>query len=91
MKWDPQVEALLDRLVSKQPEGFRAMSRPIYSQGAESMAQERGSTVVEERDLLLTILAEVPHYVREKVLDGLEKEGIDLEKYKRLLPEGWDD
>ncbi len=91
MEWNPQVEALLDRLVSKQPEEFRAMSRPVFSRTAESMAQERGSAVVEERDLVLAMITEVPPFVREKAFDGLEKEGVDLERYKALLPEGWDD
>lgn len=86
MEWDPKVWQALKDAISPMPPFVRQKALKIIIETSETFARERGSEVVEEKDLVKAAKIKTPAFVRQRVLDALAEAGINVEAAEETEP-----
>ena len=81
MTWEKTTEEKFKKVLSKMPIFHRHMTEVTAIAKAEKNAQERGSRIVEEADLLYAMFSEVPLQFYSLMIRLLEHVGFDYKKY----------
>jgi DNA replicative helicase MCM subunit Mcm2 (Cdc46/Mcm family) len=79
MPWDEDLWHKLKDAISPMPPFVRHRALRTIVEASEALAQERGSEVVEEEDLVKAAKTKTPALTRQRMLDGLVEMGIDVE------------
>jgi DNA replicative helicase MCM subunit Mcm2 (Cdc46/Mcm family) len=86
MPWDEDLWRKLKDAISPMPPFVRQRALRTIVEASEAFAQERGSEVVEEEDLLKAAKTKIPALTRQRMLDALVEVGIDVEAAKGAEP-----
>jgi len=81
MTWEKATEEKFKRMLAKMPIFHRHMTEVGATVKAEKNAKERGSRVVEEKDLMLAMFSEVPLQFYSLMIRLLDDVGFDYKKY----------
>jgi len=79
MPWDEDLWRKLKDAISPMPPFVRQQGLRTIIEASEALAQERGSEVVEEEDLVKAAKTKIPALARQRMLDGLVEVGISVE------------
>jgi hypothetical protein len=79
MPWDENLWRKLKDAISPMPPFVRQQALRTIVEASESLAQERGSEVVEEKDLVKAAKTKTPVRSRQHMLDSLSEVGINIE------------
>jgi DNA replicative helicase MCM subunit Mcm2 (Cdc46/Mcm family) len=86
MPWNEDLWRKLKDAVSLMPSFVRQRALRTIIEASEALAQERGSEVVEEEDLVKAAKTKTPVLTRQRMLDGLEDVGINIEAAEGAKP-----
>ena len=81
MDWEKTTQEKFDLMISKVPLFHRGLAQVFAGRKAEENAQERGSTLVEEQDVVGAFFTEVPKPFYSMMIRLLEHTGFDYKKY----------
>ncbi|MFQ6100933.1 MAG: hypothetical protein ACE5OS_06810 [Anaerolineae bacterium] len=79
MPWDQGLWQQLKDAVSPMPPFVRQRALKTIIEASETFAQERGSEVVQEEDLVKAAKTRTPVLTRRRMLDALAEMGIKVE------------
>jgi DNA replicative helicase MCM subunit Mcm2 (Cdc46/Mcm family) len=79
MPWDEGLWRKLKDAISPMPPFVRQRALRTIIEASEALAQERGSEVVEEEDLVKAAKTRTPALTRQQMLDSLVDVGINVE------------
>jgi DNA replicative helicase MCM subunit Mcm2 (Cdc46/Mcm family) len=86
MLWNEELWWKLKDAVSAMPPFVRQRALRTIVEASEALAQERGSEVVEEEDLVKAAKTKTPVLTRQRMLDVLVEVGIDVEAAEGTEP-----
>ena len=86
MLWDEDLWRKLKDAISPMPPFVRQRALNTIIEASEALAQERGSKVVEEEDLLKAAKTKTPALTRQRMLDALAEVGINVEAAEGTKP-----
>ena len=86
MPWNEDLWQKLKDAVSAMPSFVRQRALRTIVEASEALAQERGSEVVEEEDLVKAAKTKTPALTRQRMLDGLVDVGINVEAAEGTEP-----
>jgi len=86
MSWDEDLWRKLKDAISPMPLFVRQRALRTIVEASEALAQERGSEVVEEEDLLKAAKTKTPALTRQRMLDALVEVGINVEAAEGTEP-----
>lgn len=86
MPWDEDLWRKLKDAISPMPPFVRQRALRTIVEASEALAQERGSEVVEEEDLLKAAKTKTPALTRQRMLDALVEVGINVEAAEGTEP-----
>jgi hypothetical protein len=76
MPWDEDLWQRLKDAVSPMPPFVRRRALKTVIEAGETLAQERGSEVVQQKDLVEAAKTKAPPLGRQRMLDALAEMGI---------------
>lgn len=79
MPWNEDLWRKLKDAISPMPPFVRQRALSTIIEACEALAQERGSEVVEEEDLLKAAKTKTPALTRQRMLNALAEVGINIE------------
>lgn len=79
MPWNEDLWRKLKDAVSAMPSFVRQRALRNIVEASEALAQERGSEVVEEEDLVKAAKTKTPALTRQLMLDALVEVGINVD------------
>lgn len=79
MAWDGQLWRKLKDAVSPMPVFIRRRALKTIIEAAEQLARERGSSEVQQQDLVEAALHKTPRLARRTMLAALVEQGIEIE------------
>ena len=82
LRWEPNALSKYNHMVSKIPLFHREIAKQIVEKKAPLLAQERGSTLVEEQDIVRAFFSEVPHAFYSLMIRLLQEAKFDYKKYE---------
>jgi hypothetical protein len=86
MPWDEDLWQKLKDAISPMPPFVRQRALRTIVEASEVLAQERGSEVVEEEDLVKAAKTKTTALARQRMLDGLAEVGINVEAAEGAEP-----
>jgi hypothetical protein len=86
MPWNEVLWWRLKDAISPMPPFVRQRALRTIVEASETLAQERGSEVVEEQDLVEAAKTKTPALTRQRMLDGLKDVGINVEAAEGTKP-----
>lgn len=81
LEWEKTALEKYNHMISKIPLFHREIARQIVEKKAPMLAQERGSSKVEEQDIVRAFFSEVPHAFYSLMIRLLEEAKFDYKKY----------
>ena len=81
MHWDPVALGKYNKLLNLIPIFHRRIAQEVVNKKAELLAQSRGSTMVEEADIVQSFIAEVPKAFFSMMIRIMDEVGLDYKKY----------
>ncbi|MBU4128551.1 hypothetical protein KJ582_00355 [bacterium] len=82
MDWDEKTYENFKKLINQAPVFSRKTAERLVSQKAEGNANARGSTKIEEEDMVKAFLSETPGPFKKRMFTDMERFGIDYKKYQ---------
>jgi hypothetical protein len=82
MDWDEKVYENFKKLIDQAPVFSRKTAERLTSQKAEENARARGSSRIEEEDMIRAFLSETPGPFKRRMFADMERFGIDYKKYQ---------
>jgi hypothetical protein len=79
MPWDKDLWQRLKDAISPMPPFVRQRALRTIIEASETFARERGSEVVQEKDLVRAAVTKTPALTRQRMLDALAEMGIRVE------------
>jgi hypothetical protein len=79
MPWDEDLWQRLKDAISPMPPFVRQRALRTIIEASETFARERGSEVVQEKDLVRAAKTKTPALTRRQMLDALAEMGIRVE------------
>ena len=79
MPWDKDLWQRLKDAISPMPPFVRQRALRTIIEASETFARERGSEVVQEKDLVRAAKTKTPALTRRQMLDALAEMGIRVE------------
>jgi hypothetical protein len=79
MPWDKDLWQRLKDAISPMPPFVRQRALRTIIEASETFARERGSEVVQEKDLVRAAKTKIPALTRQRMLDALAEMGIGVE------------
>jgi hypothetical protein len=81
IKWEDEAYRKYELMISKIPLFHREIAKQVVNKKAIINAVERGSSKVEEGDIIRAFLSEVPHTFYSLMVRLFEEVGFDFKKY----------
>jgi len=81
--WENEVKELFGRLMQYTPDIFRDVATKTISKMAEDRAKSRNSSCVQREDMVVAFLEGTPEFFKNVMLNGLEKEGVEVAEYQK--------
>ena len=81
MNWDAEALGKYNKLLNLIPIFHRLIAQEVVNKKAELLAQSRGSTMVEEADIVQSFIAEVPKAFFSMMIRIMDEVGLDYKKY----------
>ena len=85
MQWDAQTQRKYDEMISKIPLFHREIINQVVPVKSQESAKARGSSVVEEKDVVSAFFTEVPKAFYSLMIRLMDEVGFD---YKDLISNG---
>ena len=82
MNWDSVALSKYNKLLNLIPIFHRRLAKEVVNKKAEQMALARGSSIVEEMDIVRAFLTEVPKAFYSLMIRIMDEVGFDYKKYK---------
>ncbi len=82
VEWEVEALAKYTKMLSKIPIFHREITRQVVEKEAVLKAQERGSSIVEESDIIMSFLEEVPKAFYSLMIRLMDDVGFDYKKYE---------
>ena len=82
LKWEPSAFKKYQEMITKIPLFHREIAKKVVDKRAPMLAQERGSNVVEESDIVKAFFAEVPMTFYSLMIRLFEEVKFDYKKYE---------
>jgi DNA replicative helicase MCM subunit Mcm2 (Cdc46/Mcm family) len=86
MPWDENLWRKLKDAISPMPPFVRQRALRTIVEASEALAQERGSEVVEEEDLVKAAKTKTPALTRQRMLDSLAEVGVNVKAAEESEP-----
>jgi hypothetical protein len=83
LQWDPIALDKYNKMLTRIPIFHREIARQVVCKKAEINAKERGASRIEEGDLVLAFLAEVPKAFYSLMIRIMDEVNLDYKKYDR--------
>ena len=81
MHWDAVALGKYNKMLNLIPIFHRRLAKEVVNKKAEQNAQERGSALVQEEDIVYAFLAEVPKAFYSLMIRIMDEVGFDYKKY----------
>jgi hypothetical protein len=81
MQWDEVALGKYNKMLNLIPVFHRRLAQEVVNKKAEQDAQARGSSKVEESDIVKAFLAEVPKAFYSLMIRIMDEVGFDYKKY----------
>ena len=81
MHWDAEALGKYNKMLNMIPVFHRRLAKEVVNIKAEQMAQARGSSKVEESDIVRSFLTEVPKAFYSLMIRTMDEVGLDYKKY----------
>ncbi len=81
IKWNEETRKHFDQVIGNLPQFHRTIAQQLVKESAETIAQERSSPCVEEKDLVVAFFKEVPPAFKDMMKRLFNQQGIDYSKY----------
>ena len=81
IKWDQKAEEHFNQIIVNLPQFHRSIAEQLVKESAENLAQERGSEIVQENDLVVAFFKEVPPAFKDMMKRMFNQQGIDYTRY----------
>jgi hypothetical protein len=81
MDWEPKTQERFKLMISKMPLFHRGIAEETVTKEAQENARLRGSSVVEEEDVVGAFFSDVPSPFYSMMVRLLEQSGFDYKKY----------
>jgi len=88
MQWDEITQNKFKGMISKIPVFHRGITLEVVTKKAEESAQARGSSQVEEVDVINAFFSDVPSPFYSMMVRLLEQSDFDYRKYGYPKPQG---
>lgn len=82
MEWNPEAEDKYKKMLKKIPLFHRQITQEVVDKMAPQNAQERGSQLIEEEDIVKAFLCEVPQTFYSIMIRLMDDVGFDYKKYE---------
>jgi len=76
--WPDRVERLYDTIMGNIPDNFRSVARGASHRSIVEIARKRGSNEINEEDVLMGVIKNIPEAFRNNMINGLKQLGVDL-------------
>ena len=80
MHWDELALSKYNKMLNLIPVFHRRLAKEVVNKKAEQMAQTRGSSTVEETDIVKAFLTEVPKAFYSLMIRIMDEVGLDYKK-----------
>jgi hypothetical protein len=81
MHWDQEALGKYNKMLHLIPIFHRGLAKEVVNKKAEQLAQARGSTHVEEKDIVQAFFSEVPKAFYSLMIRIMHDAGFDYKKY----------
>lgn len=81
MQWDALALSKYNKMLNLIPVFHRRLAKEVVNKKAEQMAMARGSSSVEEIDIVKSFLTEVPKAFYSLMIRIMDEVGFDYKKY----------
>jgi hypothetical protein len=81
MQWDEMALSKYNKMLNMIPVFHRRLAQEVVNKKAEQGAVARGSSKVEEADIVQAFLAEVPKAFYSLMIRIMDEVGLDYKKY----------
>jgi len=81
MNWDAVALSKYNKMLNLIPIFHRRLAQEVVNKIAEQGAQDRGSLIVEESDIVHAFLTEVPKAFYSLMIRTMDEVGFDYKKY----------
>ncbi|MDD3375268.1 MAG: hypothetical protein PHY73_06050 [Candidatus Omnitrophica bacterium] len=85
MLWDVKIQKKYEEMISKIPLFHREIINQVVPIKSQDNAKQRGSSVIEEKDVVSAFLTEVPKAFYSLMIRLMDEVGFD---YKELISNG---
>ena len=82
IKWDAEIEKKFHLMISKIPLFHRQMAERVVKVAAEENARQRNSSLVQEEDVVLAFLSDVPKPFYSMMIKLFEVVGFNYKQYQ---------
>ena len=77
--WDPETQRIFEEMVKGTPPEFQSMTRMVIGALSETKAKKRGSSIIENEDMVAAFLEGTPGPFQEVMRKDLAKYGFKIE------------
>ena len=81
--WEANARKKYDTMITKIPLFHREIAKQVVDKKAPLLAQERGSGVISEEDIVRAFLSEVPLAFYSLMVRLMDEAGFDYKKYDK--------
>ena len=82
LDWDPKARRKYETMIAKIPLFHREIAKKVVDKKAPMLALDRGSTTIQEEDIVRAFLAEVPMAFYSLMIRLFDEVGFDYRKYE---------
>lgn len=83
MQWETAALNKYNKMLNLIPVFHRRLTQEVVNKKAEELARSRGSSQVEEKDIVQAFLSEVPKAFYSLMVRIMDEAGFDYKKYLR--------
>lgn len=81
ISWNDKAKHIFDEVTNSLPQFHRSIAQRLVKESAEEIAVSRGSSSVEDQDLIEAFFKEVPPAFKDMMKRLFHKHNIDYTKY----------
>ena len=83
LRWEPVADEKYKKMITKIPLFHREIAKIVVDKKAPMLARERGSSLVEEQDIVRAFFSEVPMTFYSLMIRLLDEAGVDYKKHDK--------
>ena len=81
IEWSKDAKSHFDGVVENLPQFHRSIAEQLVKEKSEELAQGRGSSLVEDKDVICAFFQEVPPAFKDMMKRLMVQQGIKYEQY----------